>query len=125
MRKVQLERMTKETDIKVALNIDGTGKGLAKTGIPFFDHMLHSMAKHGGFDLTCTVKGDLGVDCHHTIEDTGLVLGDAIKQAIGDGKGIRGLPMRSYPWMNRSLRWHSTAGAGAILSIPAHLAAIP
>ncbi len=89
MRKVQLERMTKETDIKVALNIDGTGKGLAKTGIPFFDHMLHSMAKHGGFDLTCTVKGDLGVDCHHTIEDTGLVLGDAIKQAIGDGKGIR------------------------------------
>jgi imidazoleglycerol-phosphate dehydratase len=89
MRKVQLERTTKETDIKVALNIDGTGKGLAKTGIPFFDHMLHSMAKHGGFDLTCTVKGDLGVDCHHTIEDTGLVLGDAIKQAIGEGKGIR------------------------------------
>ncbi len=89
MRKVQLERKTKETDIRVVLNIDGTGKGSVKTGIAFFDHMLHAMAKHGGFDLTCTVKGDLNVDCHHTVEDTGIVLGDAIRQAVGDGKGIR------------------------------------
>ncbi len=88
MRKVQLERTTKETDIRLALNIDGSGKGTVKTGIPFFDHMLHSMAKHGGFDLGCTVKGDLNVDCHHTVEDTGIVLGDAIRQAIDDGRGI-------------------------------------
>jgi len=88
MRKVQLERTTKETDIRLALNIDGSGKGTVKTGIPFFDHMLHSMAKHGGFDLDCTVKGDLNVDCHHTVEDTGIVLGDAIRRAIEDGRGI-------------------------------------
>ena len=89
MRKVQLERKTNETNIRVVLNIDGTGKGSVKTGIAFFDHMLHAMAKHGGFDLTCSVQGDLNVDCHQTVEDTGIVLGDAIKQAIGDGKGIR------------------------------------
>jgi len=89
MRKVQLKRTTKETDISLVLALDGTGKGSVKTGIPFFDHMLLAMAKHGGFDLACTTKGDLTVDCHHTVEDTGIVLGDAIRQAIGDGKGIR------------------------------------
>jgi imidazoleglycerol-phosphate dehydratase len=89
MRKVQLERKTKETDIRLVLSIDGTGKGSVKTGIPFFDHMLQAMAKHGGFDLTCTVKGDLSVDCHHTVEDTGIVLGDAIRQIIAEGAGIR------------------------------------
>jgi imidazoleglycerol phosphate dehydratase HisB len=89
MRKVALDRKTKETEIRLVITLEGKGDGTVKTGIPFFDHMLHAMAKHGGFDLTCTVKGDLGVDCHHTIEDTGIVLGDAIKQAIGDGKGIR------------------------------------
>jgi imidazoleglycerol phosphate dehydratase HisB len=89
MRKVELNRSTKETKIVVKLAIDGTGNGSIKTGIPFFDHMLHAMAKHGGFDLACTVKGDLNVDSHHTVEDTGIVLGDAIRQAIGDGAGIR------------------------------------
>lgn len=89
MRKVQQERKTKETDVRLALNVDGSGKVTVKTGIPFFDHMLHAMAKHGGFDLTCTAAGDLGVDCHHTIEDTGIVLGEAIHDAIGDGRGIR------------------------------------
>ncbi|MCX6686302.1 MAG: imidazoleglycerol-phosphate dehydratase HisB [Methanoregula sp.] len=89
MRKVQLKRTTKETDISLVLALDGTGKGSVKTGIPFFDHMLLAMVKHGGFDLACTAKGDLTVDCHHTVEDTGIVLGDAIRQAIGDGKGIR------------------------------------
>jgi imidazoleglycerol-phosphate dehydratase len=89
MRKVQLKRTTKETDISLVLALDGTGKGSVKTGIPFFDHMLQAMAKHGGFDLACTAKGDLTIDCHHTVEDTGIVLGDAIRQAIGDGKGIR------------------------------------
>jgi imidazoleglycerol-phosphate dehydratase len=89
MRKVELNRSTKETKIVVKLAIDGTGKGSIKTGIPFFDHMLHAMARHGGFDLSCTVKGDLNVDCHHTVEDTGIVIGDAIRQAIGNGAGIR------------------------------------
>lgn len=89
MKKIELNRSTKETEIVVKLTIDGMGNGTIKTGIPFFDHMLHAMAKHGGFDLDCRVVGDLLVDCHHTVEDTGIVLGDAIKQAIGDGKGIR------------------------------------
>jgi len=87
--KVTLARETKETRIALTFNPDGTGKVAVETGIPFFDHMLTGMAKHGGFDLTCTVTGDLGVDNHHTIEDTGIVLGDAVKQAIGDGRGIR------------------------------------
>jgi len=87
--KVTLARETKETQIALTFNPDGAGKVAVETGIPFFDHMLTGMAKHGGFDLTCTVTGDLGVDSHHTIEDTGIVLGDAIKQAIGDGRGIR------------------------------------
>lgn len=88
MRKVNLERTTNETDIRMALNLDGTGKTAVRTGIPFFDHMLHAMAKHGGFDLSCTVKGDLAVDCHHTVEDTAIVLGEAIRKTVGDGAGI-------------------------------------
>jgi len=86
---VSLARETKETRIALSFDPDGTGKVSVETGIPFFDHMLTGMARHGGFDLTCTVTGDLGVDSHHTIEDTGIVLGDAIKQAIGEGRGIR------------------------------------
>jgi len=89
MRKVEVARETKETTIRLTLDPDGSGKVSVESGIPFFDHMLTGMAKHGGFDLTCAAKGDLGVDCHHTIEDIGIVLGDAVKQAIGDGKGIR------------------------------------
>lgn len=82
-------RKTKETDISVKLNIDGTGKADIETGIGFFDHMLEAFAKHGLFDLEVKVKGDLNVDGHHTVEDTGIVLGQAILQAIGDKKGIR------------------------------------
>jgi imidazoleglycerol-phosphate dehydratase len=88
MRKIELDRSTKETEIAIKLTIEGKGNCIAKTGIPFFDHMLQAMAKHGRFDLECRVKGDLLVDSHHTVEDTGIVLGDAIRQAIGDGKGI-------------------------------------
>ena len=89
MRNVTVKRETKETNIVITLNPDGTGKVSVDSGVPFFDHMLTAMAKHGGFDFTCTAKGDLGVDCHHTIEDIGIVLGDAVKQAISDGVGIR------------------------------------
>jgi len=82
-------RKTKETDISIKLNIDGTGKADIETGIGFFDHMLEAFAKHGLFDLEVKVKGDLNVDGHHTVEDTGIVLGQALLQAIGDKKGIR------------------------------------
>jgi len=82
-------RKTKETDIQLDLNIDGSGVYEVDTGIGFFDHMLDGFARHGLFDLKVNVAGDLAVDCHHTIEDTGIVLGNAIKEAVGDKKGIR------------------------------------
>lgn len=88
-RTASITRVTKETDIALTLGIDGSGKADIQTGIGFFDHMLNSFARHGFFDLDCKVKGDLYVDCHHTIEDTGIVLGEAIKKALGDKKGIR------------------------------------
>ena len=83
------ERNTKETQIKVTFNLDGQGNTDIDTGIGFFDHMLNGFARHGLFDLTVKVTGDLEVDCHHTVEDTGIVLGTAIKQAVGDKKGIK------------------------------------
>lgn len=82
-------RKTKETDISLHLNLDGTGSSSIHTGIGFFDHMLDGFARHGLFDLKVNVAGDLAVDCHHTIEDTGIVLGNAIKETVGDKKGIR------------------------------------
>lgn len=88
-RTASISRTTSETDIAVTLNLDGSGRSDIDTGIGFFDHMLRSFAKHGFFDLTVQVKGDLEVDCHHTVEDTGIVLGEAIKKAVGDKKGIR------------------------------------
>ena len=88
-RTAELVRKTKETDIKLSLNIDGTGKSDIETGIGFFDHMLEGFARHGFFDLDVDVTGDLAVDCHHTIEDTGIVLGGAIQKALGDKKGIK------------------------------------
>lgn len=88
-RTATLTRKTKETDISVSLNLYGTGKAQINTGIGFFDHMLDGFARHGLFDLNVTVKGDLAVDCHHTIEDTGIVLGQAICRAAGDKAGIR------------------------------------
>jgi len=98
MSTVTLARETKETKIELSINPNGTGNVSIETGIPFFDHMLIGMAKHGGFDLTCTATGDLDVDYHHTIEDVGIVLGDAIKQTISDGRGSEGLHTRSYRW---------------------------
>lgn len=88
-RKAAVERKTKETDIKLDINLDGSGVSHIDTGIGFFDHMLTSFSKHGFFDLNVTVKGDLFVDSHHTIEDTGIVLGQGIKKALGDKTGIK------------------------------------
>ena len=84
-----VKRTTKETDISVTINLDGTGECNIDTGIPFFDHMLNGFARHGLFDLELMCDGDLDVDSHHTIEDCGIVLGEAIRQAVGDKKAIR------------------------------------
>ena len=88
LRTAQVERTTKETRIRADLNIDGTGKYEIQTGIRFFDHMLESFARHGGFDLTLSANGDLDVDQHHTVEDCGIVLGQAFASALGDKLGI-------------------------------------
>lgn len=89
MRKALVERNTSETKIKVDINLDGTGKSQINTGIGFFDHMLEGFAKHGLFDLNVNIDGDLKVDGHHSIEDCGIVLGQAIREAVGDKKGIK------------------------------------
>ncbi len=88
-RKSMIDRKTSETTISLSLNLDGSGKGNFDTGIGFFDHMLNSFARHGFFDLDVKADGDLYVDCHHTIEDTGIVLGQAVKEALGDKRGIK------------------------------------
>lgn len=88
-RAATVTRKTKETDINMTFVIDGEGKGKIETGIGFFDHMLEGFAKHGFFDLTVSVKGDLHVDGHHTVEDTGIVLGQAIKEAADDKAGMK------------------------------------
>jgi len=87
-RSVSKSRKTKETDIRVSLNLDGSGQYEINTGIPFFDHMLAQLARHGQMDLTVTAKGDLEIDGHHTVEDVGWVLGQALQEALGDRRGI-------------------------------------
>jgi imidazoleglycerol-phosphate dehydratase len=88
-RRAELQRETKETTVKVELTLDGTGEVATSTGIPFFDHMLQQLGKHAGFDLRVEATGDLEVDLHHTVEDVGIVLGNAVREALGDKKGVR------------------------------------
>ena len=88
-RSARVVRTTKETDITVELNVDGTGRASVDTGVPFLNHMLDSFARHGFFDLTVRARGDLEVDQHHTVEDVGLALGQALREALGDTAGIR------------------------------------
>jgi imidazoleglycerol-phosphate dehydratase len=88
-RTAEVERNTKETQIKVRLDLDGTGRSKIATGVGFFDHMLDSFARHGGFDLEVETKGDLHIDMHHTVEDTGIVIGQAFNQALDGFKGVR------------------------------------
>lgn len=87
-RRAQVKRDTKETQIEISLNLDGTGAATLQTGLPFFDHMLDQVARHGLIDLDIRASGDLEIDAHHTVEDTGIVLGQAIAQALGDKKGV-------------------------------------
>jgi len=89
MRQAKLTRKTNETDISVSVDLDGTGKSNIKTGVGFLDHMLDQVARHGMIDIDISAKGDLHIDAHHTTEDVGIALGQAIKQALGDKKGIR------------------------------------
>ena len=88
-RSSQQHRETKETKIELTLDVDGTGQASASTGIPFFDHMLEQLGKHGGWDLRIEAEGDLEIDLHHTIEDVGIVLGTALREALGDKAGVR------------------------------------
>jgi imidazoleglycerol-phosphate dehydratase len=89
MRKAEVQRDTKETQVFVALDLDGSGEARLDSGIPFLDHMLDQLARHGGMDLTVRAKGDLEIDAHHTVEDIGITLGQALAKALGDKKGIR------------------------------------
>jgi imidazoleglycerol-phosphate dehydratase len=97
MRKALVERKTKETDIKLTLNLDGKGQHSIDTSIPFLDHMLSLMCKHGIFDMKLKAKGDIEIDYHHTVEDIGIVLGKAVKQALGDMKGISRFGQATVP----------------------------
>lgn len=101
-RKANISRDTKETAISAAIDLDGSGVANIATGIGFFDHMLDQLARHGLFDLDITAKGDLEIDAHHTVEDTGIALGQAIKEALGDKRGIRRYG-HSYVAMDESL----------------------
>ena len=89
MRKSYVERKTKESEVLIGLDLDGTGQISVETGVPFFDHMLSQLGKHSGFDLMVKTKGDVNVDSHHTVEDTSLAFGQALREALGDKSGIR------------------------------------
>ncbi len=101
-RTATIERKTKETAIRIELALDGKGQSAIESGVPFFDHMLTQIARHGFFDLTVAAKGDIEIDAHHTVEDVGICLGEAFKQALGDKAGIRRYGRGTMP-MHESL----------------------
>ena len=90
-------RSTKETSIDVSINIDGSGQSSVSTGIPFYDHMLDQLARHGGFDLNVAAKGDLHIDTHHTVEDVAIAIGEALREALGDKAGVRRFASGTFP----------------------------
>ena len=96
-RQAQRKRATKETQVEVLINLDGEGRTDISTGIPFYDHMLDQLGKHGGFDLTVKAIGDIQIDTHHTIEDVAITLGEAFKEAVGDKVGVRRFASGLYP----------------------------
>ena len=96
-RTAQRNRTTKETSISVSIDIDGSGKGDISTGIPFYDHMLDQLARHGGFDLTVKAEGDLHIDTHHMVEDVAIAVGEALRDALGDKAGVRRFASGSFP----------------------------
>jgi imidazoleglycerol-phosphate dehydratase len=96
-RTAQVTRNTKETNIEVSIDLDGTGVASISTGIPFYDHMLEQLARHGGFNLTIAAKGDLHIDTHHTVEDVAICVGEALHQALGNKAGVRRFASGSFP----------------------------
>ncbi len=96
-RTATVTRSTKETEVEVTIDLDGSGTADVTTGLPFFDHMLDQLGRHGGFDLTVRAEGDLHVDGHHTVEDVGIVVGQAFREALGDKAGVRRFASGSYP----------------------------
>ena len=96
-RRATRQRRTAETDIQIEIDIDGSGVTDVSTGLPFFDHMLDQIGRHGGFDLTVQAKGDLHVDGHHTVEDTGILLGETFREALGDKAGVRRFASGAFP----------------------------
>jgi imidazoleglycerol-phosphate dehydratase len=96
-RTARRERETKETSVVVVLDLDGSGRTAVSTGLPFYDHMLDQLGRHGGFDLEVQARGDLHIDSHHTVEDTAIVLGEALREALGDKAGVRRFASGLYP----------------------------
>ncbi len=96
-RRATKSRVTKETSIEIRLDLDGTGQTKVSTGLPFFDHMVDQLGRHGGFDLELTATGDLQVDAHHTVEDVGIALGECLRDALGDKAGVRRFASMSLP----------------------------
>ncbi len=96
-RSARRQRTTKETSITVAIDLDGTGRTVISTGIPFYDHMLDQIGRHGAFDLTVQADGDVHIDAHHTVEDTAIVLGETFREALGDKAGVRRFASGLYP----------------------------
>lgn len=126
MRESRVSRSTKETDIEVAIDLDGTGQAQASTQVGFFDHMLDAFARHGCFDMTVSAKGDLEVDAHHTVEDVGIVLGQAFAEALGSKAGIRRFGSAYVP-MDESLVMAAVdiSGRGqAFYEVPVGVAAV-
>jgi imidazoleglycerol phosphate dehydratase HisB len=115
MRRAELRRATSETGIALALDLDGTGTADVRTGLAFFDHMLNAFARHGRFDLKVEAAGDLAVDAHHTVEDVGIVLGTALKQALGEGRGIRRFGFAAIPMDEALARCAIDCGGRAFL----------
>ncbi len=111
-RVAEIFRETKETKVKLALNLDGTGKTLTQTGVGFFDHMLELLGRHSLIDLSVEAQGDLQVDSHHTVEDVGIVLGQALDKRWEISAGFSAMAGRSCRWMKRWRRWRSTCRAG-------------
>jgi imidazoleglycerol-phosphate dehydratase len=96
-RRATRTRTTHETDVSLELDLDGAGRATARTGIPFYDHMLEQVGKHGGFDLTIEARGDLHIDTHHTVEDVAIALGEAFREAVGDKVGVRRFASGRFP----------------------------
>ncbi len=121
MRTAQLERKTKETEIAMSLNIDGAGKAEIDSGVGFFDHMLELFAVHAGMDLSVSCKGDTQVDFHHSVEDIGIVLGEAFRSALGDRKGIARFADRLIPMDECAAQVAIDLGGRAYLSVDGDL----